>query len=64
MFTELFALFSGNYDGIEASVISGYPNLLKYHAKVANEPRIKKHYSNITPNDIRWTYLPNAFDNL
>ena len=64
LFTELFALFSGNYDGIEASVISDYPQLLKYHEKVANEPRIKAHYATVSPDDIRWTFLPGAFDNL
>ena len=62
LFTELFALFSGNYDGIEKSVIARYPNLLKYHNKVANEPRIVHHYSGITEDDIRWTFLPGAFD--
>ena len=62
LFTELFALFSGNYDGIEASVISRYPNLLAYHSKVANEPRIREHYSEATGDDIRWTFRPGAFD--
>lgn len=62
LFTELFALFSGNYDGIEKSVIVRYPNLLKYHNKVATEPRILNHYNGITEDDIRWTFLPAAFD--
>ena len=62
LFTELFALFSGNYDGIEASVIRRYPNLLKYHSKVAVEPRIIEHYRGITEDDMRWTFLPGAFD--
>ena len=62
LFTELFALFSGNYDGIEKSVIARYPNLLQYHNKVATEPRIAKHYNEITGDDIRWTFLPSAFD--
>ncbi len=62
LFTELFALFSGNYDGIEASMISGYANLMSYHNKVANEPRIREHYKNTTEDDIRWTFLPGAFD--
>lgn len=62
LFTEVFALFSGNYDGIEKSVIQRYPNLLRYHDKVANDSRIKQHYSNITTEDIRWTFLPGAFN--
>ena len=61
LFTELFALFSGNYDGIEADVISRYPNLMNYHSKVANEDRILNHYSGISKDDIRWTFLPGAF---
>ena len=43
-------------------MISGYTNLLNYHHKVANEPRIMGHYAGLDPDDIRWTYLPNAFD--
>ena len=62
LFTEVFALFSGNYDGVEKSVIQRYPHLLKYHEKVANNPRIKQHYSNIGSEDIRWTFLPGAFN--
>jgi hypothetical protein len=62
LFTELFGLFSGNNDGIDASMISGYSNLMAYHGKVANEPRIREHYKNITKDDIRWTFLPSAFN--
>ena len=62
LFTEVFALFSGNYDGVEKSVIQRYPHLLKYHEKVANNPRIKQQYSNIGSEDIRWTFLPGAFN--
>ena len=62
LFVELFGLFSGNYDGLDSSMISGYTNLLNYHQKVANEPRIMGHYAGIDPDGIRWTYLPNAFD--
>ena len=51
-----------SYDGIEASVISDYPYLLKYHEKVANEPRIRAHYNEVADGDIRWTFLPGAFD--
>ena len=62
LFTELFGLFSGNYDGLDASMIEGFQNLLNYHQKVANEPRILAHYADVSSDDIRWTYLPNAFD--
>jgi hypothetical protein len=64
LFTELFGLFSGNYDGIEAAVISDYPQLLEYHEKVATDTRIQAHYANVKPDDIRWTYVPGAFENL
>jgi glutathione S-transferase len=62
LFTGLFGLFSGNYDGIDASVISEYPGLIGYHEKVATEPRIKAHYADVKAEDIRWTFLPGAFD--
>ena len=62
LFTEVFALFSGNYDGIEKSVVMNYPNLLKYHDKVANDSRIKLHYSKVSTEDMRWTFLPGAFN--
>ena len=45
-------------------MISEYKNLLKYHNKVANEKRIKNHYNEINPEDIRWTFLPDAFNDL
>jgi len=61
LFTELFAFFSGNYDGIEKSMVLPYSNLLKYHGKVSNESRIKEHYNEIEIDDIRWTFLPGAF---
>jgi glutathione S-transferase len=62
LFTGLFGLFSGNYDGMDASIISKYPDLIKYHDKVANEPRIKQYYDKVDSQDIRWTFLPGAFN--
>lgn len=62
LFSELFALFSGNYDGIEKSMIMDYKELLAYHERVANEPRIMNHYKGINQDDIRWTFLPGAFN--
>jgi len=62
LFTELFAFFSGNYDGIEPSMLEGYEILLTYHHQMATEPRIRHHYRDTTRDDIRWTFLPNAFD--
>lgn len=62
LFTGLFGLFSGNYDGMDASIISKYPSLIKYHDKVANEPRIRQYYEKVDSEDIRWTFLPGAFN--
>lgn len=61
LFTGLFGLFSGNYDGIDASIIADYPGLLDYHARVSTEPRILKHYAGVKSGDARWTFLPGAF---
>ena len=62
LFTGLFGLFSGNYDGIDAAVISNYPRLIEYHDKIANDPRIKQYYAGTNSEDIRWTFLPGAFN--
>ena len=62
MFAGLFGLFSGNYDGIDASVLSGYPGLIEYHGKVSTDPRIQAHYADVGEGDIRWTFLPGAFE--
>ena len=64
VFTALFGLFSGNFDGVEKSTLADYPSLLRYHDKVANEPRIKAHYANISEGSLRWTYQPGAFADL
>ena len=63
-FCGIFGLFSGNFDGIDKSILADYPGLLEYHDKVANEPRIAKHYANIAEGSLRWTYQPNAFADL
>ena len=63
LFTQVFGLFSGNWDGVNTDIIKDYPNLIKYHSLVANEPRILEHYSNISGEDLRWTYQPGAFNN-
>lgn len=62
LFTGLFGLFSGNYDGIEASVMADYPGLIDYHRKMANDPRIKAHYEGVGEGDVRWTFVPGAFE--
>ena len=61
LFSGLFGLFSGNYDGLDSSIISRYPALLSYHDKVSSEQRVQDHYSHTSPDDIRWTFLPGAF---
>jgi glutathione S-transferase len=64
VFTELFGLFSGNFDGVDKSILVDYPGLIKYHDIVANEPRIKAHYAKIAEGSIRWTFQPGAFADL
>lgn len=63
-FCGIFGLFSGNFDGIDKSILAAYPGLLEYHDRVANEPRILQHYANIAEGSLRWTYQPNAFADL
>ena len=61
VFTSLFGLFSGNFDGVHKENLANYPSLLEYHEKVANEPRIKAHYADISERPLCWTYQPDAF---
>lgn len=63
VFTYTFGLFSGNFDGVNASVLSDYQVLQEYHAVMANEPRIKAHYAELPEGSLRWTYQPGAFTN-
>ena len=64
VFTSLFGLFSGNFDGVNKETLADYPGLLEYHDRVANEPRIKAHYADISEGSLRWTYQPGAFADL
>ena len=64
VFTSLFGLFSGNFDGVDKATLADYPGLLEYHDMVANEPRIKAHYANLPEGSLRWTYQPGAFADL
>ena len=64
VFCGVFGLFSGNYDGLDKSILADYPGLLEYHDRVANEPRIAEHYAKIAEGSLRWTYQPNAFADL
>ena len=64
VFTALFGLFSGNFDGVDKATLADYPLLLDYHDRVANEPRIKAHYANLPEGSLRWTYQPGAFADL
>ena len=61
VFTYAFGLFSGNFDGVSASVLVDYPVLLDYHDVVANDPRIQDHYAELPEGSLRWTYQPGAF---
>lgn len=58
-FTGTFMLFSGQFDGVDASMAHAYPELLKYHDFVANDPRVKAYYDR--GGKERWVYQPGAF---
>lgn len=59
-FLNTFMMFSGQFDGIDASMLKPYPMLMKYHDHVANDARVKTYYDR--DDEIRWVYKPNAFD--
>ncbi len=62
-FTDVFMLFSGQFDGLDKSIILKYPILLSFHKKMSNVPEIKSYYSNMKDSNEHWVYLPNSFDN-
>lgn len=59
-FLNIFMMFSGQFDGIDAAMAQAYPSLLKYHDKVANDPRMKAYYDR--EDEYRWVFRPGAFD--
>ena len=59
-FTELFGLFSGQFDGITKDLINGHDTLLSFHSMMANEPLIQNYYD--SADDSRWMYKPGSFD--
>ena len=58
-FLNTFMMFSGQFDGIEKSMLEPYPALLKYHDFVANDARVKTYYAG--QDDTRWVFKPGAF---
>ena len=64
VFTRIFGIFSGNWDGIDKTILANYQQIINYHDIVSNEPRIKAHYNNLPSDSLRWTYQPGAFSSL
>ena len=60
-FLNTFMMFSGQFDGIDASMLKPYPLLMKYHDHMANDARVKAYYD-CDDDEIRWVYKPNAFN--
>ena len=60
-FLNTFMMFSGQFDGIDPSMLKPYPMLMKYHDHMANDARVKAYYDR-DDDEIRWVYKPNAFD--
>ena len=63
MFTDVFLLFSGQFDGLDKSIILKYPTLLEFHDKMSNVPGIKLYYSDKKESIEHWVYYPKSFDN-
>ena len=60
-FLNTFMMFSGQFDGIDKTMIQPYPLLLQYHQKMANHPDIKAYYDR--EDEWRWVFKPDAFSN-
>ena len=61
LFTDSFGLVSGNYDGIDTSLIEGRDILQDFHSRVSSIPEIYSRYKGMTEDPIRWVYCPDAF---
>ncbi|MEJ6563439.1 MAG: glutathione S-transferase family protein [Euryarchaeota archaeon] len=58
-FMNVFMMFSGQFDGIDATMLQSYPGLLEFHDFVANDERVKAYYD--YEDELRWVYRPGAF---
>ena len=61
LFSDCFGLVSGNYDGIDTSLIDGRDILLDFHSRVSSIPKIYSRYKDMKEDSIRWVYRPDAF---
>ena len=53
-FLNTFMMFSGQFDGIDPSMLKPYPMLMKYHDHMANDARVKADYYRV--DEISWVY--------
>jgi glutathione S-transferase len=61
LFSDCFGLVSGNYDGIDVSLLEGRDTLLDFHTRMSEIPEILSRYSDMQDDPIRWIYRPDAF---
>lgn len=61
LFSDCFGLVSGNYDGIDPSLIEGREILLEFHSKMCAIPGIYSRYKDMKDDEILWVYSPDAF---
>ena len=61
LFSDCFGLVSGNYDGIDVSLLEGRDTLLDFHTRMSAIPEILSRYSDMQDDPIRWIYRPDAF---
>ncbi|MBL6883720.1 MAG: hypothetical protein ISR09_04975 [Candidatus Thalassarchaeum sp.] len=63
LFSDCFGLVSGNYDGIDTSLLKGRDALLDFHSKISVIPEISSRYEEMQDDPLRWVYCQNAFSN-
>ena len=61
LFSDSFGLVSGNYDGIDISLLEGRDALLDFHSRISAIPEIFSRYEGMQDDPIRWVYCPDAF---
>lgn len=61
LFSDCFGLVSGNYDGIDTTLLTGRDELLEFHTRMCEIPGIHSRYKDLKNDEFLWVYSPNAF---
>lgn len=60
LFTTVFGLISGHWDGLELEVLDGFTRLIEFHERITGLPEVAAHYADLEAGDDRWVFRPGA----